>query len=823
MWGSNNSAGATKADVFKQSQRNPFSNYLPWLVADEQFRYLNMDNTEGYIWECTPLAFSFPFIAKFESLLKAPIPEGTVIQFILYADPNVSPILQRYRANKMLDNTLVQKNVEQYIRYIEQGNKGLHSLYGIPSRDFRVFVTIKNEKTTSEDMVAIFEEGLKSAGLSPRRLPPSKLIQWMRNLFNDPYQAQSDNYDAEVPLRKQVINAETPIDFSTVPAKIGNTFFRCLTPKIPCGKIDSLTANALLGGHKGLQDDMNQIACPFLYTMTILVDNKQHKEEISTRATTTMMQKAGGQFAKKLAKRIEEYSQALDKMDNQEKYYKVIPKLWLFSHSKDELNEMLARTRGIWEEANFVMQQETRLAKILFISSLPFGFYHIDDNVDRIDRHFYFSSSEIARLLPVQTEFRPVCEPILLFIGRKGQLLPIDLFSKRATNYNFVVSAQSGGGKSFSLNNLCNAYYSAGAAVRIIDLGGSYYKSCKIAGGRYLDFDKEKIILNPFDFFGDKEDIERCKITCRNILSEMVYSASGEKMTEIEWTLLSKAIEWVDQQGNNEQGVDSIKEYLKNFPKNYSEDNDDISDPSKLDFATNVARQMAFNISEFTSAGRYGHFFNGKSTFDIAKDHFVVLELESLQGNSELLGVVMLQTMNAVTQDLYLSKRERPRFILFEEAATILKKQGNKDLSRLAHVIEEGYRRARKYKGSFGVVLQSLLDTMDFGPVGKVILSNAAFKFYLASSDYAKAAQEKIIPYEGVDLDILMSVKNNNPNYSEMFIDSPLGAGVARLTVDPWTYWVNTSDPDQVTQYFQCIEQGMSNIEALTQLSGVSI
>lgn len=822
MLATNNSAGVTKADIFKQSQRNRLSDYLPWLIADENNRYLNMDNTEGYIWECTPLAFSFPFIKKFESLLKAPIPEKTVIQFILYADPNVSPILDRYRANKMIDNDLVQKNVEQYTKHIEKGNKGLKSLYGIPSRDFRVFVTIKHEKTISEEMVAIFEEGLKSAGLAPRRLPPSKLAQWMRNLFNDPYSAQPNNYDAEVPLRKQIIDADNVIDFSIVPAKIGNSYFRCLTPKVPCGRIDSIKANSLLGGHKGLQDDMNQIACPFMYTMTIIVDDKKHKEEISTRATTTMMQKAGGQFAKKLAKRIDEYSKAIDKMDNQEKYYKVIPKLWLFSHSKDELNEMTARTRSMWEEADFVMQQESRLAKILFISALPFGFYHVDDNIDRIDRHFYLSSGEIARLLPVQTEFRPVCEPVLLFIGRKGQLLPMDLFSKRATNYNFVVSAQSGGGKSFSLNNLCNSYYSAGAAVRIIDLGGSYYKSCKIAGGRYLDFDKEKIVSNPFDFFGDKEDIERCKITCRNILSEMVYSASGAKMTEIEWTLLSKAIEWVDKQGNNEHGVDSIKEYLKSFPEHYDEDGD-IADPSKLDFAISTARQMAFNISEFTTKGRYGHFFNGKSTFNISKDHFVVLELESLQGNSELLGVVMLQMMNAVTQDLYLSKRERPRFILFEEAATILKKQGNKDLSRLAHVIEEGYRRARKYKGSFGVVLQSLLDTMDFGPVGKVILSNANFKFYLASSDYAKAAEEKIIPYEGVDLDILMSVKNNNPNYSEMFIDSPLGAGVARLTVDPWTYWVNTSDPDQVTQYFSCIENGMSNIEAISKLSGIRI
>lgn len=820
MFDTNARAGVTRADIYKQSQRNRFSDFLPWLVADEQNRYLNMDNTEGYIWECIPLAFSFPYIQKFESLFKAPIPERTIIQFILYADPNVSPMLERYRANKNLKSEIVEKNVEQYAQHLEKGNRGIKSLHGIPTRNFRVFVTIKNEKPLSEEMIAIFEEGLKSAGLAPKRMQPSALAQWMRNILNDPYSPQSNNHDPTVPLRKQLIKAETEIDFSKNPAKIGNTYFRCLTPKVTCGNISSLKANTLLGGYEGIQDDQNQISCPFLYSMTIVVDEKRHKDEISSRATTTMMQKAGGTFAKKLGKRIEEYSVALDKIDRQEKYYKVIPKLWILSEDENELNEMTARANRMWQAANFEMQQETKIAKILFIASLPFGFYHIDDNIDRIDRHFYLSSADIARLLPVQTEFRPVCDPVLMYVGRKGQLLPLDLFSKRATNYNFVVSALSGGGKSFTLNNLCNSYYSAGAAVRIVDLGGSYYKSCKIAGGRYLDFDKEKLISNPFDFHGDLEDIERGKSTCATIVSEMVYSSSGIPMKETESTLLSKAIQWVHKDGRNESGIDGTREYLATFPKHFDDDGI-FGETNNLEFAINSAREMAFNLSEFSSKGRYGRFFNGRSTFDISKDSFVVLELESLLSNPELLRVVMLQMMNAVTQDLYLSKRDRARFILFEEVATILKQQGTKDLSRLAAIIEEGYRRARKYKGSFGVVLQSLLDTEDFGPVGKVILSNASFKFYLASSDYGQAAQKKIIPYEGIDLEILKSVKNNNPNYSEMFIDSPLGAGVARLTVDPWTYWVNTSDPDDVKNYFRCIEQGMTNIEAISKLSGV--
>jgi conjugal transfer ATP-binding protein TraC len=54
-------------------------------------------------------------------------------------------------------------------------------------------------------------------------------------------------------------------------------------------------------------------------------------------------------------------------------------------------------------------------------------------------------------------------------------------------------------------------------------------------------------------------------------------------------------------------------------------------------------------------------------------------------------------------------------------------------------VIEDGYRKARKYSGSFSVVTQSINDLELFGRVGKVIYSSSAFKFYLQADDIEKA------------------------------------------------------------------------------------
>ena len=193
-----------------------------------------------------------------------------------------------------------------------------------------------------------------------------------------------------------------------------------------------------------------------------------------------------------------------------------------------------------------------------------------------------------------------------------------------------------------------------------------------------------------------------------------------------------------------------------------------------------------------------------------------MLELERLRNYSQLFSVIVMQVLNAVTQDLYLSERERERFILFEEAAAFLKgSMAGSMSSTFASVIEAGFRRARKYRGSFGIVLQSVLDLPSFGDVGEVIWENAATKFLLQGSSYGLAADKKVINYEGFALDLLKSVRNNKPRYSEVFIDSPFGCGVARLVVDPHSYWINTSDATDVARFNRLLQIGKTPAEAI--------
>ena len=106
------------------------------------------------------------------------------------------------------------------------------------------------------------------------------------------------------------------------------------------------------------------------------------------------------------------------------------------------------------------------------------------------------------------------------------------------------------------------------------------------------------------------------------------------------------------------------------------------------------------------------------------------------------------------------------------------------------------------------MVLQSILDLESFGPIGNVILENAAYKFLLEGKAYSQAVNSKILDYSGLSVDLLTSVKNNPPRYSEMFIDTPFGHGVARLVVDSWTYWIATSQGEEVAQFNNLVKDG---------------
>ena len=802
--------------------RDAYSDFLP-LVAwvEEEEAFLCIDDGWGQAWELTPSAYMFSHVSQaLLGLLNVQFPEGTVLQLISFADPLIDNALDAYLDLKTRPDLLVQASAQRTADYLRDGTAGLGALHGIPVRDFRLFLAVKTRVKLGADLRRQVEEQLAKMGI--RRLAPEELVRFYRRIFNGvfadaPGVFVSSAGDMPAPaIRKQIIDAGPDLLFDGPELFLGNQVARCLTPKAPARRITAERANRLMGGMRGSAEDSDQIGGPFIYCLSVLFDVSQF--EVHKRAQILSAQKAAGSFAVEVGKQIEEIGWILDEVSNS-RFVSVIPTVWVFGRDSAQAREMAARAKRLWESEPlpFMVQEESYLLPVLLAASLPFGLYPEKRTVKLLERDFRMPARAAAVMAPVQTDFRGGGRPALLYVGRKGQLITLDLFDPRINNYNFIVSAESGAGKSFLLNNLCQQYYAQGALIRIIDIGGSYRKLSTLCSGRYIDIGEENLVLNPFDMglALDGEDKKSAIAMAAAIVAEMANASTRKPVTTSEWNLLKSAVQWTVDTGRGHHGVDAVREWLGRYPDNAT------SDLDRVDHLVPTARELAFNLRDFGSDGAYGHFFNGRSTFDISHDEFVVLELERLKALPDLFNVIVMVVVNAVTQELYLSARDRPRFVLCDEAAQFMTRSDGQDLSRLAEAFGQGYRRARKYQGSFGIVLQSMNDLLLFGGTGQVILENAATRFLLQGSTYDKAVENKILDYSGFVLDLLKSVRNAKPNYSEVFIDSPLGLGIARLVVDPFSYWINTSAPNEVAAFEARLRAGRSPLEAICELAGV--
>lgn len=812
--------GLKFADLRKMVRRDSFSNYLNYVAYDpETETYLNQDNTVGLVWECTPLSFAGAKTLKtLEGLFRAGLPDESVLQFIFHADPHVEPLLDLFRRSRTRNHPLVQANLEAVSTFVRQGASGVEESAGIPIRNFRLFVAVKLPRKSRDAQGGLLKEIKRQIGetlaavhLYPRLMGPELLLEWCRRFLNrypDGYPDRNfRQYDDSLPIRKQILTSDTVIRDQGDCLMVGDKYFCCTTPKMFPKQVDPLQTNSLFGGIWGLISDADQIKTGFLYAVNVIFEPLA--STLHAKCNLVLQQEAVGSFSPSLRRKQEEYLNAADELDKGTQFVKVMPILWTWSTDKDKALDSMVRARRMWESNGYTMQQDWGILKILFLAALPFGLYTEGKTLQNINRDFIAPVPTVTAILPVQADFSGAGLPRLLFLGRKGQLAGIDFFDAGAINQNVFCSASSGSGKSFLVNSISFNYYASGALIRIVDIGGSYRKMTTMLGARYLDFQPGMpVCLNPFTHIEDPD--EELKSVAA-VFAQMAYSNSADSQPDdTEMNLIRNAVRWAWQQEGNDADADTVYRFLSLFPNVPDSGLAEIGGNRHL---TEAASKLAFNIREFTSQGAHAKFFTGPSTFDIRQDEFVVLELEHLKIQPELYRVVTLLVINAVTQDLYLSDRSRPRLIIFDEAWQFMG-----EAAMLAPVISEGYRRARKYHGSFMVITQSLFDLKSFGPVGEVIKSNSAFKILLESQDFGAAKQEGLIDYDAFTTELLKSVKSKPPKYSELFFDTPFGNGVLRLVVDPYTYYLYTSNPREIAAIEKMVREGKDYDQAIREM-----
>lgn len=759
-------------------------------------------------------------------------PSGSNIQISLYASPRMidqmktaallraDPVDSLGSGNERRSETIYRAMARRRIDFYLHGtfNRLIpHLPYLI--RDFRVVISLikpcdPRDQGTIDEMVRIREgihATLRSANFGSWNWSPTELINWCYELTN-PNKLRTRNshykrtYDPGRLIRHQIVDPDTicrPTDDGRslrygLPGEASEVHTRLYT-------VAGYPSDFPLWGMANLIGDYYQgqlgYACPFVITMGCHMLDQASTKSVSqmkaARATTNS--------TSPMARFMPEYGEKKHDWDTVMKSYREgmgevdLYHQVLLMARPDQIDAVENGARSIWRSRGFELVSDQFMQVPGILGSLPMAFTPTLHGVyKRTGRVCRKTTMNAVNLSPLLAEWKGTETPVVQLVGRRGQLMSLDLFDNKGGNYNFAIAASSGSGKSVFANELALSYLGVGAKVWIIDVGRSYEKVCRLLDGEFIEFvDKPdwQICINPFDNVIDiNEDMEILK----PLVAQMI-SPSGT-LTDHDRSLIEIAIRTAWNNLGSEMTITDVAQALK-----------DDKEP--------VANRLGAQLYPYTRDGMYGKYFEGRSNVDFSKD-FVVLELEELKSKKDLQSVVLFIVMFRITQTMYL-ERDRKKVCIIDEAWDLM---GGGNSGKF---IEEGYRRARKYGGCFGTATQSVEDYYK-NPASQAALDNSDWLFLLKQK---KESIEQLDRGGKLKLDegtkrILASIKTEQGLYSEIYIHSPAGGGVGRLIPDPFSLLAYSSAPQDWGPIQNYRKQGLSvtdSINAVLRDRGVII
>lgn len=811
-----------------------FASILPYAAyfKDENFFVLDSgdrdvkkrDHALGFAIELSPQTGAT--IEMITSLLpmygEAPINSNA--QVSLYASDG---ILDRLRASAMLrhghpnDGTEVGEHrsgsigrvlIRNRIEHLHRGTK-VPVLQNVPVlvRDFRIVYTLsvpcdledpqifKQLKRLRKGLHATF----RAAQFDCWDWGADDLINWVAELTNPDKRHLKTRpirktYDPGRQLRHQIIDNNTicrPTDDGKslrygMPGTRSEVHSRLYTATSYPDEFPLWAMGNVIGD---FYETQMGYPCPFVITIGVHTLERESNKAIAqlkgVRATTNA--------TSQMARFMPEYK-------DQKRAYDIIGQAYKENGGEVEMYHqvlLMARPEDIdsseraaqqlWRRAGFNLVNQQYIQVPGLVASLPLGF---SPTLRNFYKRFGLVCKKVTNnavnMSPLLAEWKGTKTPVINLVGRRGQLMSFCLFDSNG-NFNFAIAAPSGKGKSVLANEITISYLSLGALVFIIDVGRSYEKLCRLLDGEFIEFrhtETRRICINPF---WDVVDIEDDMEALKPLVAQMA-APSGE-LNDEDRSVIEEAIMSVWRRLGRHMTITDVAAALKA-----------MGDP--------VAVRLGRQLYPFTRDGMYGSYFDGPSNVDFTKS-FVVLELEELKQKKDLQAVVLFVMMFRITQAMYHEKLERRKICLIDEAWDLMS-GGNS-----AKFIEEGYRRARKREGCFGTITQSVLDYYK-NPASQAALENSDWVFLLEhkSEQLEQLAASKKLVIDDNLMRVLRSVRTEKGVYSEIYVKSPVGSGVGRLVLDPFSLLLYSTDPNDRKAIDRYRNQGMSVTDAVAQV-----
>lgn len=447
----------------------------------------------------------------------------------------------------------------------------------------------------------------------------------------------------------------------------------------------------------------------------------------------------------------------------QEKLFDVGLYITLYGSNMEELDKIEAEVRGILDAKLVYTKPALFRQEQGFRSTLPLA-------IDELGDHSKLNSSPLSSIFPFVSFDLSSDRGILYGINRhNSSLILFDRFSLE--NYNSVVFAKSGSGKSYAVKLEILRSLMFDTEIIVIDPEREYEYLAQATGGRLFNISlSSEHHINPFDLPPVREDEDPADILRSNIINLVgLFRIMLGGLTPEEDAIVDRAI---------------TETYAL---KDITGDSDftGMEPPLLSDFESVLSgmegsESLVTRLSKYTR-GTWAGFLNRPTNIDIKKQ-FIVFSVRDMEDELKPVAMYIIThyIWNAVRQEL------KKRLLIIDEAWWMMKSEDT------ASFLYSLAKRGRKYYLGLATITQDVEDFLR-SPYGRPILSNSSIQLLLKQSPTA--------------IDILKETFNLTDEEKFLLLESNVGEGlffaglkhvaikiVASYTEDQ----IITSDPSQL-------------------------
>lgn len=778
-------------------ERNRLADILPYEWYDKDAAIYQTTRAHGFIFDCgTIVGCRADLDDQLKGLFNLGIPEGTCMQVLLLASSELEDKFNSYIS--IHQSALLQKVANERVKFYRQGLKQtLKHGYKLPVRDFKLVISFTFDGLFTDDnksaLISLQQSisaVLKNSFINNQLMQPTEFINLLRELLCTSMNSiEKHEYDKRRSIRDQIADIDNNIYVDADGLCINNIGVKSLAVSRYPNEFSITNCDKFIGDMFSLA---SQISYPFFITQNITFLNQgKENTKLQASAVKTAEQVKRGKFTALFPlfhKKHAEYQLMQQVISNGEG-------LMLMNHSVHvyyplgESEAAFQEVKSLYNTFGWHLVNNANLQLPSLLCSLPL-FHDLSSAIEqkRYRMMALYTQTNVVNLMPLFADFKGTGNPILMLLSPRGQLMFFDIFQSN-TNYNVAISAKSGSGKSFFTNEIVKSYRATNSKVSVIDIGRSYRDTCHVLNGQYIEFTKEAAIcINPFTFIKLKLD-NNTDYDIGNITKEQLLSLEDldDQITMLKAIFMVSA--GIAESDSNYQLADSYFEQaiiasLQKYQTN-STYTTVFEELLKIEDSNGFSKTLAESIKSYTIHGIFGRYFEGKSNLDINND-LMVLELEELQGKGHLKFVILLILMLKITQDMYLSPREQRKICIIDEAWDLMAG------GTTGKFIVTGYRRARKYNGSFITITQGIDDYSENATTA-ACYSNAAIKIMLMQD------LPKTVELDDYTKRLIKSLKSEAGVYSELVIQMDQVTSLCRFIVDDFTQMLYSTKAEDIT------------------------